>query len=195
MINKIPFADPSPDPKAQADEPKLPERLVTRAQATFQWPPDCLWPFVDRAEMPTFPQADCRTGDRQSEKVGDVKTENPTAVHRPWTVADSRRHPRFKLEIDVTINSRTCGMLTGRSVDISESGIAAMLTIEAPVGEIVELGCMLSDSPMMVRAMVRHRNAFRYGFEFVDFDSEHELLRRTCRDLAMDQSLVWPAIP
>jgi|ERR1700722_1090169 len=125
-------------------------------------------------------------------KSGNVKTENPPAVHPHWTVADSRRHPRFKLEVDVAINSRTCGMLTGRSVDISESGIAAMLTIEAPLGEVVEF--MLSDGPMTIRAMVRHRNAFRYGFEFVDFDSEHEHLRRGCRDLAMSQSLMWPAI-
>jgi hypothetical protein len=48
MINKISFGDPSPDPGTQADEPKLPELLVTRPKATFQWPPDCLWPFIDQ---------------------------------------------------------------------------------------------------------------------------------------------------
>jgi hypothetical protein len=32
--------------------------------------------------------------------------------------------PRFNLEVDVTINSRTCDLLKGRSMDISESGIA-----------------------------------------------------------------------
>jgi hypothetical protein len=85
-------------------------------------------------------------------------------------------------------------MLMGRSVDISESGIAAMLTVEALLGEVVELGFILPGSPVTIRAVVRQRNAFRYGFEFVDFDSEHELLRRTCRDLAMNQSLIWPAI-
>jgi PilZ domain len=85
-------------------------------------------------------------------------------------------------------------MLMGRSVDISESGMSAMLTIEALLGEVVQLGFMLPGSPVMIRAMVRQKNAFRYGFEFVDFDSEHELLRRTCRDLAMGESLIWPAI-
>lgn len=112
--------------------------------------------------------------DRQAEKVGNVTTENPSTTTPHWTVADSRRRPRFKLEVDVTINSRTCGMLMGRSVDISESGMAAMLTIETLLGEVVELGFMLPDSPMTIRAMVRQRNAFRYGFEFVDFDSEHD---------------------
>ena len=48
MINRICFADPSPDPRGQADEPKTSGPLVTKPKATFQWPPDCLWPFVDQ---------------------------------------------------------------------------------------------------------------------------------------------------
>lgn len=132
--------------------------------------------------------------DRQAEKVGNVKLENPSAVSPLQTLADSRRQPRFKLEVDVTIKSHTSGMLKGYSVDISESGIAAMLTIEVQLGELVELGFVLSGIPVTICARVRQRNAFRYGFKFVDSESEHELIRRTCRDLAMDQSLMWPAI-
>ena len=92
------------------------------------------------------------------------------------------------MEADITINSRTCGVLKGRTVDISESGIAAMLMIEAPLGEMVELNFALPSGPMTILAMVRQRNAFRYGFEFADSDSEREVLRRTCRDLAVEQS-------
>lgn len=51
--------------------------------------------------------------------------------------------------------------LNGRTVDISESGIAAMPTIEVPLSEIVELSFTLSDGPMKVLATVRQRNAFR----------------------------------
>jgi len=105
------------------------------------------------------------------------------------TIPDARRQPRFKFDLDITINSRTCGVLKGRGVDISESGIAAMLPIEVPVGELVELNFQLPWGPVTVQAIVRQRNAFRYGFEFVDSDSVHESLRRTCRDLAIDQSL------
>ena len=53
--------------------------------------------------------------------------------------ADARRHLRLKIEVDIRIQSRTCGVLKGYTVDISESGIAAMLRIEVPLGEIVEL--------------------------------------------------------
>jgi hypothetical protein len=48
MINKVPFTDPSPDPKTHADELEPSELLVPKRKAAFQWPPDCLWPFVDQ---------------------------------------------------------------------------------------------------------------------------------------------------
>jgi hypothetical protein len=108
-------------------------------------------------------------------------------------LVDARAHPRFKLEVDVRINSRTRGVLKGRTIDISESGIAAMLTLEAPLGEIVELTFTLPCEPVMILAAARQRSAFRYGFEFVDAGSVHEFIRRTCRDLAVDQSLFLPA--
>jgi hypothetical protein len=110
---------------------------------------------------------------------------------KAYTV-DARALPRFKLEVDIRINSRTCGVLKGRTVDISESGIAAMLTLEAPLGEILELNFTLPSGPVMILAAARQRNAFRYGFEFIDSDSVHEFVRRTCRDLAVDQSLFLP---
>jgi|SRR5580658_1196768 hypothetical protein len=102
--------------------------------------------------------------------------------------ADARRHPRFKIEVDIKILSRTCGALKGRTVDISESGISAMLTIEAPLGEVVELSFTLPDGPVTLCATVRQKNAFRYAFEFVDLNSVNEVVRRTCRDLAVEQS-------
>jgi PilZ domain len=117
--------------------------------------------------------------------------EENSGTMRAYTV-DARAHPRFKLEVDIRINSRTCGVLKGHTIDISESGIAAMLTLEAPLGEILELNFTLPSGPVMILAAARQRSAFRYGFEFVDTDSMYEILRRTCRDLAVDQSLFLP---
>src|SRR3982074_2291057 len=111
------------------------------------------------------------------------------------TIPDARRRPRFKIEVDIGINSRKCGVLKGYTVDISESGIAAMLRIEACLGEVVELNFELPCGAVTIQAVSRQRNAFRYGFEFVDSDSVHELIRRTCRDLAVDQSLTRPDLP
>jgi hypothetical protein len=118
-----------------------------------------------------------------------VQTDTQDAAETLRTLADDRWKPRFKMESDITINSRTCGLLKGRTVDISESGIAAMLTIEAPLGDVVELSFTLPDGAVTVRATVRHRNAFRYGFEFAVPSGASETIRRTCRDFAVDQTL------
>jgi hypothetical protein len=59
-----------------------------------------------------------------------------------------------------------------------------MLTIEAPLGEVVELSFTLPLGPVAIHAMVRQRNAFRYGFEFVDSTIVHRIIHSTCRELA-----------
>ena len=48
MKNKVRFTEPSPDPDQRPNEPRKSELLTARPKATFQWPPDCLWPFIDR---------------------------------------------------------------------------------------------------------------------------------------------------
>jgi PilZ domain len=120
-----------------------------------------------------------------SESIKRVGDENQSAVAISLTIADARHKPRFKMETDIRVYSRSCGLLEGRTVDISESGIAAMLALEAPVGEMVELEFTLPSERVAIHAIVRQKNAFRYGFEFVDSDSLHGVIRRTCRDLAL----------
>ncbi len=104
-------------------------------------------------------------------------------------MVDARREPRFKIEVEIIIHSRTCGILTGHSVDISESGISAMLRIEVPLHEIVELHFTLPFGPVTIYAMVRQRNAFRYGFQFVESNYVKDVIRPTCRELAVEQSI------
>jgi hypothetical protein len=47
MMNRAPAADAPTDPEDYPDKPNPPELLVGRSKFTFQWPPDCLWPFLD----------------------------------------------------------------------------------------------------------------------------------------------------
>lgn len=105
-------------------------------------------------------------------------------------ILEKRYHPRFKLEVTIKINTRTCGALNGISVDISESGISAMLRMEVPVGELVELEFTLPFGQVVVYAMVRQRNAFRYGFQFVESDASKGIIQATCRELAMERTLL-----
>ncbi|MFY9792454.1 MAG: PilZ domain-containing protein [Candidatus Sulfotelmatobacter sp.] len=118
-----------------------------------------------------------------------MEAQNQAATAPVRDLPDARRQPRFKLDVDIRINTKTCGVLMGRTVDISESGISALLKLEVPVGEFVELQFTLPFGPVTVYAIVRQRNAFRYGFQFVESNAVHEIIQTTCRSLEMEQSL------
>jgi hypothetical protein len=50
MGKNVPPVDLSPDAYPRPDQPNPSERrTMPRPKATFQWPPDCLWPFLDRS--------------------------------------------------------------------------------------------------------------------------------------------------
>jgi len=111
--------------------------------------------------------------------------DQPGAKHSPGSV-ELRRHPRFPLRADIRVYSRNAGLLTGYTVDISESGISAMLKLELAIGELVDLEFTLPYGPVAIRAMVRHRTAFRYGFQFVEPEPEGAI-KATCSRLALLQ--------
>jgi hypothetical protein len=101
---------------------------------------------------------------------------------------EARRHPRFKLEVDICVYPRECPVVRGHTADISEAGLSAMLRVEVPVGEVVRLEFSLPGGDVEILAMVCQRNAFRYGFQFVEASSSKDVIGRTCRQLAVEQS-------
>lgn len=123
-----------------------------------------------------------------------MESQKQPAASSDRDLVDARRQPRFQLEVEISIHSRTCGVLTGHTLDISESGISALLRIEVPVGQLVELEFTLPPGPVKIFATVRQRNAFRYGFEFLGLGSEREVILSTCRQLAVEQSLRAPLL-
>jgi PilZ domain len=94
------------------------------------------------------------------------------------------------------IYPRDCPMVRGHSVDISESGISAMLREEVSVGAVVRLEFTLPPGHVEIFAVVRHKNAFRYGLQFVEISSGQDIVGRTCRQLSVENSL-WdcPSFP
>jgi hypothetical protein len=113
-----------------------------------------------------------------------LQSQDQPATGRAQSVVDARREPRFRIYAEIRVNSRTCGLQTGQTVDISLSGISAMLKIEVPLGEVVELDFILPFGAVTTYAMVRQRSAFRYGFQFVESITAHHIIRATCRYLA-----------
>jgi c-di-GMP-binding flagellar brake protein YcgR len=113
-----------------------------------------------------------------------LEREKQSGARQAEKLIDARQHPRLKLEMEVKIYSRTSGMVMGHTVDISETGLAAMVTIEIPSEQVVRLEFKLPLGLVSIRALVRYRNVFRYGFQFVEPDSEEQkLIRRFCGEL------------
>ncbi len=105
---------------------------------------------------------------------------------------DARRHPRYKLEVDVRVYPRNSAVVRGHSVDISESGMSAMLRVEVPVGEVVRLEFAVPTGEVEIHALVRQRSAFRYGFQFLEAISQLEIVQRMCRQLAVEEARRLP---
>ncbi len=104
-------------------------------------------------------------------------------------VKEQRVRPRFKLEVEIRVYPRDSAVVRGHTVDISESGISALLRVEVPIGEVVRLEFTLPHGEVEVLALVRQRSAFRYGFQFVEISSAQDAIGRTCRQLAVRQQV------
>jgi len=79
---------------------------------------------------------------------------------------EKRRHQRIQLEVEVIVRTDS-ELLPGRTHDISESGMSAILPVELHEGQEVELQIRFPKADANTRAIVRHRNVFSHGFEFV----------------------------
>jgi PilZ domain len=102
------------------------------------------------------------------------------------TLVELRRHPRFRLDVEIIIHSHTEGVLKGRTIDISETGISAIVKMEVPLNELVQVDLALPEGSVEIEALVRQRNAFRYGFQFVEQGPPRELVALACRRMARD---------
>lgn len=117
-----------------------------------------------------------------------LELERHFRVYEMHAAADARRHPRFKVEAELRIYPRNSPVVRGHTVDISESGISAMVKVEVPLGAVVRLEFDLPLGSVDVPALVRQRSAFRYGFQFLETSNAQETIGRTCRQLALEQS-------
>ncbi len=99
-------------------------------------------------------------------KIARLDNKDKGPVNQPEGVTEKRRHQRFELEADVTVRTESA-LLPGRVQDISEFGMSAILPVELREGEKVELQIKLPSATATTHAIVRDRNVYRHGFEFV----------------------------
>jgi PilZ domain len=121
-----------------------------------------------------------------------VNFDHPRESRRELTPAatsvELRSNPRFTLNVELVVHSHSVGVLKGKTVDISESGLGAILKIEIPLNEVVQLDFKLPEGSVEIEALVRQRNAFRYGFQFVEQGSARDLIVEACRKLQTTQA-------
>ena len=97
---------------------------------------------------------------------------------------NERRYARHEVDMRVLVQVFRDGntvAVWGRSNEMGEDGISATLTGELAPGEVVtmEFTLPLSTDAMRLRAVVRYRGGFRYGFEFLTLrDAQRSAIRR-----------------
>lgn len=102
-----------------------------------------------------------------------------------WSGASRRRAERFDLKtpLDVTVlRSGVPDTVPGRTVDASESGMAAMLAGELTPGETVGVQVQLPAmaDPLRTRAKVKYQDKLRCGLEFLWLSEEERAAIRDC---------------
>jgi hypothetical protein len=88
-----------------------------------------------------------------------------------------RRHPRYHADFRVTasfLEGNRYRSFEGRCSDLSEAGIGMLVAAEMSNGEVVGLSFSLPNSPNVweLRAVVRYRRGYHYGFEFLSLTTE-----------------------
>lgn len=88
-----------------------------------------------------------------------------------------RRYPRYRAEFPVTLtllSSEGHRSLGAHCRDLSVAGMGVLVAEELNVGEVVALAFTFPGSaqPWELRAVLRHRRGYHYGFEFLSLSEQ-----------------------
>src|SRR5579863_7477675 len=111
------------------------------------------------------------------------------AQARSWDKPSRRRVPRYGVHapLDVTmLRSGIPDTVPGRSLNLCERGLGAVLAGEITPGDAVgvEVRLPLSPAPLRARAVVRYQDHLRCGLEFVGLSAEQQAAIRTWAELS-----------
>jgi len=99
------------------------------------------------------------------------------AQSRGWSGPSRRRVPRFQVQAPLDVTVQRSGIpdtVPGRSTNVCERGIGAVLAGEVVPGESVGVEVKLPTvaDPLRARAMVRYQDKLRCGLEFIGLTAE-----------------------
>jgi len=104
---------------------------------------------------------------------------------RTWTGPSRRRTPRYTLEEPLDITVLRFGVpdkVPGRSLNVCERGLAAVLAAELVPGEFVgvEVKLPVQSEPLRARGQVRYQENLRCGLEFVGLSTAERSTIQDC---------------
>jgi TonB family protein len=111
-----------------------------------------------------------------------------------------RRIPRYSVAIPVDITVLRSGApasIPGRSLDLGEGGVAAVLAAELQLGEWVAVEFRLPNAgqSLQTKAVVRHHNHLRCGFEFLGLSGDQRSMIRRWAGNSQPLPILEPASP
>jgi PilZ domain len=95
-----------------------------------------------------------------------------------------RRHRRYSVDFRVTLSyllENHYQNLEGHCRDLSEAGVGILVAAELNGGEVADLSFLLPGPVLRweVRAVVRYRRGYQYGFEFLSLTGEQQSALKT----------------
>jgi PilZ domain-containing protein len=88
-----------------------------------------------------------------------------------------RRYARYRCDFAAVVTllaGKSYQKLNAHCKDLSEAGLGAIVAAELTLSDVVSLSFSLpaSSEPWEVRAVLRHRRGYHYGFEFLSLSVE-----------------------
>jgi TonB family protein len=123
------------------------------------------------------------------------------AQTRVWDRPSRRRAQRFQLKAPLEVTALRSGIpdtMPGRSLNLCEGGVAAMVAGELVPGETVgvELRLSYAMAPLRTRAMVRYHDKLRCGLEFAALPAEQRAaIREWAREAKAETEMVQHSKP
>jgi PilZ domain len=101
----------------------------------------------------------------------------------PEALHDRRRHPRYRLSVPLTITGGDGVIMRGISIEISASGLSAIIAESLKLNDTVEIEPI---GAVKVLALVRRNIGKIYGFEFLNLTTEQtQRIIESCKMLPL----------
>jgi len=104
-------------------------------------------------------------------------SSQPGKALKPRAERRQRRHPRYRVDFPVTVVLLSEGehrRIDAHCRDLSVAGIGMLIAAELNLGEVAALNFSLPGSSREwgLRAVLRQRRGYHYGFEFLSIKPE-----------------------